>query len=135
MDCHDKGEKGYKEAKLIHSQITTLDSLFTFAKNKIKVVQEKDMDDVDINFLLKDVHQSLIKSRTLVHTFSSKKVGKETDKGMKIVKKAIAMEDEAIHASFVRRNGFLIAILFITIIIIALYLRIKEMDKAKSSSE
>ncbi len=131
IDCHDKGDKGYEEANLIHSQISTLDSILTFAKEKIKVVKEKNMDDVEINFLLKDAHQSLIKSRTLVHTFSSDKVGKETNKGIKITKKAIILEEEAIHASFVRRNGFLIAILFITIIIIALYLRIREMDKNK----
>jgi len=130
-DCHDEGDKGYNEAKLIHKQLHTLDSLYAFAKNKIKVVEEKNMDDVDINYLLKDVNQSLVKSRTLVHTFSSKIVGKETAKGTKIVKKAIKLEDEAIHASFVRRNGFLFALLFITIIIIALYLKIREMGKSK----
>ncbi len=133
MDCHESGDKGYAEAKLLHAQITNLDSILTYAKLKVKVVEDKNMDDTEINYVLKDANQSLIKSRTLVHTFDSEIVGKETDKGVKLVKQAIVLEDEAIHSSYIRRNGLLIAVSFITLIIIALFFRIREMDKKNAA--
>lgn len=133
IKCHDEGDEGYKAAKEIHSDLTTLASLYKFAINKLKNVREKGMSDIDINFRLKKVHQTLIQARTVVHTFNSEKVAKFTNKGIKTVKSVIAKEDEEINEFYVRRYGFLIAVVFITVIIIALYLKNKELDKKLKS--
>ena len=134
IKCHDEGDKGYKAAKKIHSDLTTLASLYKFAINKLKDVREKGMSDIDINFRLKKAHQTLIQARTIVHTFNSEKVAKFTNKGIKTVKSVIAKENEEINEFYVRRYGFLIAVVFITVIIIALYLKNKELDKKLKSN-
>ncbi|MCH7826472.1 MAG: cytochrome c3 family protein [Bacteroidetes bacterium] len=129
LDCHDEGDKGYKIANILHSYLTKLDTTYQYAKNRLKIVVESNMDDVDLNFMLKEVKQSLIKSRTLIHTFDTTLVGKEVRKGLKLADSTIAKENEEIHASIIRRNGLLIATSFITLIILALFFISKEMDK------
>ena len=101
LDSHDEGDKFYKIANSLHSYLTKLDTTYQYAKNRLKIVVESNMDDVDLNFMLKEVKQSLIKSRTLIHTFDTTLVGKEVRKGLKLADSTIAKENEEI---FVPKN-------------------------------
>ena len=84
---------------------------------------------LDIEFLLKDSHQALIQSRTLIHTFDSRKVSSKTKEGIQTSRTAISISNEELNDYFDRRNGFGAATLLFTILIIALYLKSRELNK------
>jgi predicted CXXCH cytochrome family protein len=71
VDCHAEGDEGYAAAQEIYGQITGLSTIYMTALENQKDVQHKGMDDVEIEFLLQEAHQSLVQARTLVHTFES----------------------------------------------------------------
>jgi hypothetical protein len=129
--CHSQGDEGYIAAQEIHSDLTTLATQYDDVKEKDADVQRKGMDDVDIGFLLQDAHQSLIEARTLVHTFDPEKVGAKTDEGLKKVTEANTLADETIKDFYFRRRGFGLATLFITLLVVALALKIRQMEKVK----
>jgi hypothetical protein len=87
------------------------------------------MDDVEIGFLLQDAHQELIQAKTLVHTFDPAEVDKKTSESLKNSNAAISLAGQVIAEYDTRRKGFGIATIFITILVVALFFKIKEIDK------
>jgi hypothetical protein len=125
-DCHSEGDEGYAAAEAIYGQLTDLSTTYTTALEKQEEVQHKGMDDVEIEFLLQESHQSLIQARTLVHTFDPVKVGPKTDEGLKKAEEAIVLAEEAIDEFYFRRRGFGLATLFITLLVVALIFKVRQ---------
>ncbi len=128
-DCHKEGDRGYLAADSIHQQLKELVAIYDSAEVKKEEVQKIGMDDVEIGFMLQEAHQSLIQARTLVHTFDPQKVKKKTDEGIEKSRSALETAIQEIHDYAVRRRGFGVATLFMTVLVIALYFKIKEMEK------
>jgi len=132
IECHDEGDKGYSEADKIHVKLKSLSKLYDSAHVKLLDVKNKGMNDIEIDYLLKEVNQSLIQARTLVHTFDSKKVGAKANEGVQFAREALSKGNSEIEKYKTRRNGLGAATLFLTILIIALYFKIKDITKKKT---
>jgi predicted CXXCH cytochrome family protein len=133
MDCHAEGDDGYEAAKEIHNQLTGLVALYDSAKTKQEKVRRIGMDDVDIEFQLQESHQSLIQARTLVHTFSAERVAEKTGEGIEKARQALEMAREEIKENQVRRLGFGVATLFITVLVVALFFKVRDIEKRQKS--
>ncbi len=132
VNCHEEGDTGYEAAKNIKFHISELVSLYDSAGTKATDVQIKGMDDIDIRFLLQEGRQKLIESRTLVHTFDLNKVVKKTEEGEKVVKQAIDLADQELDEYFSRRRGFAIATVVFILFAVALFLKIRDIEKKKA---
>ena len=132
VNCHEEGETGYEAAKNIKFHISELVSLYDSAGTKATDVQIKGMNDIDIGFLLQEGRQKLIESRTLVHTFDVNKVVKKTEEGEKLVKQAIDLADKELDEYYTRRRGFAIATVVFIIFAVALFLKIRDIEKKKA---
>jgi hypothetical protein len=130
MDCHSEGDKGYEAAAAIRAQLDSLVIAYETAHAKQRRVQTIGMDDVEIEFLLQESHQSLIQARTLVHTFDPEKVGPKSREGIQKAGEALVVAAAQIDDHHVRRRGFGMATLFITVLVIALFLKIRQMERA-----
>jgi len=130
-ECHTSGDAGYEAAEKIYTSLSNFVSIYDSAETKLKEVQRKGMDDVDILFLLKEAHQVLVHTRTLTHSFTPNKVEEKTQEGIEKSKQAIEKAGLEISDYYFRRRGFGIATLFITVLVIALFFRIRSMDKEK----
>jgi hypothetical protein len=129
IDCHLEGDKGYETAQKIYAYIKNFVTSYDSANTKLSEVQQKGMDDVDMLFLLQEANQDLIHSRTIVHTFDDIKIQEKTSEGIQKTKKAIQLSEEQINDYYFRRYGFSIAIIFIVILIITLYIKIRKMEQ------
>jgi predicted CXXCH cytochrome family protein len=128
VDCHDEGDDGFVTAGRIHAALDTLVSSYESALARQKEVQRIGMDDVDIAFMLQEAHQSLIQSRTLVHTFDADKVEESAGAGRAKSRAAIDLAARQVREYHVRRRGFGMATLFTTILALALFLRVRQME-------
>jgi len=135
VKCHDAGEIGYETARTIKSELTELDSIYNVGNSDLLEVQRKGMNDIDMGFLLKDAHQRLIEARTLVHTFDEDTVKSKTDDGVKLVQQAITISDKEIDKYYKRRYGFLIATVVLIILAVAIFLKIKDIEKDQKKKE
>lgn len=135
MDCHDEGDGGYEAAASIRSQLDSLVAAYDSALVKQERVRTIGMDDVDIGFLLQESHQSLIQARTLVHTFDPERVGPKTREGVAKANEAILEAAVQIKDYHVRRRGLGMATLFITVLVIALALKIRQMESTPQPTQ
>ncbi|MCK6619772.1 MAG: cytochrome c3 family protein [Calditrichaceae bacterium] len=129
MNCHGEGDEGYESAKQIRLSLGNLVAAYDSAAAKQTEVQRVGMDDVDIGFLLQESHQSLIQARTLVHTFDPVQVSGKTDEGIQKAREAHALALREIKDSKIRRMGFGVAALFATMLAVALFFKIREIER------
>lgn len=129
INCHDEGDEGYQAASEIHNQLDLTVAVYDSAEIQQTEVRRIGMNDVEIEFLLQDAHQDLIEARTLVHTFDPDRVGEKTDKSMMNSKSAIQLALEQISDYGTRQRGFGVATIFITILVVALFFKIREIEK------
>lgn len=132
--CHEAGDKGYIAAQKMYGLIKALSKKTQLARTKLQEVKQKGMNDADILFLIQDGRQALVKTRTLIHTFDPEKIRVKTEEGQKKISEAIQLADKEIKDFHTRRKGFGIATFFIVILAIALYIKIREMEKKKQEA-
>jgi len=128
VNCHSTGDKGYDAARQIHDHLTELTTVYQEAELKRSEVDRKGMDDVEISFLLQEAHQVLIQARTLVHTFDPGRVGEKTKEGVLKTRQALELSASEVREYRFRRQGFGLATILITILVVALYLKIRQME-------
>jgi len=83
--------------------------------------------------ILRDAHQSLIQARTLVHTFDPAMVGEETAKGVVHAVAAIELSQSQIEEHSKRRWGFGLATVFISILVVALFLKLRDIERGRNA--
>jgi len=129
--CHteSKNTKGYFVAKKMRRLIDNLQIADSNAKNSIFLAEQKGMDVEEAKFKLRDIHQSKLEARTIVHSFDEKKFKEVIAKGNTASKQVITEANAAIDQFYFRRYGLLIATLVITILIISIYFYIKRIEK------
>ncbi len=128
--CHsaDDGTTAIANAKGIHSSLTQLVSVKNQAEELLRKAIEKGMMTTDEEFRLREVEQALIKSRTLVHSFEDDVVQERAQEGIEKAQTVMANSEELIDEYYFRRKGLGLATLFITILAIGLYIKIRRMN-------
>ncbi len=128
--CHEEGDDGYAAADSMYAQLSALVAAQDSALAVTERVREIGMDDIEIGFLLRDAHESTIQARTLVHTFDPSRTAEATTVGLEKANEAIRIGHEEIGDFRFRRFGFGIATLLITILTIALFFKIREVERS-----
>jgi hypothetical protein len=129
--CHstDDGTKAADHITAMSSSFASLVHVADSARLLVADAAEKGMMTTDEEFLLKEVDQALIHMRSLVHNFTSDSlVAQSTDaigKSRKVGADAAALIDEY----YFRRWGLGIASGLITLLALALYLKIRSLEK------
>ena len=131
-NCHEPGEKGYEVAKGMHTELTQLATVYDSAKVRLDDVKVKGMNDEDIEFMLKDVKQNLIRARTFVHSFDLEQLKEKSVPGKSMADSAIVLANMEIGEYHFRRNGLAIATLIFTLFAVGLFFKIRGMEKNKS---
>ena len=127
--CHDEGDKGFEAARGIRGLLAGLTTSYDEAESMRRDVHRRGMEDDEIAFLLQEAHQDLVQARTLVHTFDPARVGEKTKEGMERASKANELAIGQVREYGIRRLGFGMATVFITLLVVALYLKIRQMER------
>lgn len=127
--CHKLSDSA---SPTILAMKTALDSLTNGQKNASALLahaEELGMDVSDASYSLKDVNQSLVESRVQVHALSILPLKTAAEPGLKIVADAQKSALSAIDEYYFRRQGLGVATLVITLLVILLYLKIKQIER------
>ncbi|MFC2084584.1 cytochrome c3 family protein [Bacteroidota bacterium] len=132
IDCHDEGDKGFLAAERINKNLKDLTVLYDSVKTLSTDVQIIGMNNVEIEFLLKDINQNLIQARTLVHTFDPEKVNEKTKSGANLAIQAISLAEAEIDEYYTRRIGFGIATFLLLILAVGIFFKIRSLSRGNS---
>jgi len=129
-DCHDVDSDEGKTIVTITAEIESLKELHATADSLITLVERKGMEVSEYRVKLIDVSSSITKTRNLVHTISLPAVQEETQKGVKLAETIIDGGNGALHEIRLRRTGMMISLLFIVLVIIALFIKIRSLPES-----
>ncbi|MGC8653411.1 MAG: ammonia-forming cytochrome c nitrite reductase subunit c552 [Candidatus Kryptoniota bacterium] len=128
--CHKAA--GDSAAAAILNIKAVLDSLTNGQKDAEVLLgraEQLGMDVSDVRYSLKDVNQSLIEARVKIHAFETGPVLASAQPGLKIVAEAQRSAIDAVNEYYYRRNGLGIATLINTLLVILLYLKLREIER------
>jgi len=128
LDCHEEDSKGYAAAAHIRSEIDSLKSRISYGDSLVSRAERAGMEVSEAIFNLKDANDALIKSRTIIHSLSESETLKATETGHELVTQAILLGEKALDELQFRRKGLAVSILFILLLAVGIYLKIKELD-------
>ena len=111
--------------------IDSLNNDVKTANNLIREAEQKGMDVSDSKFDNNDIKKVLITSRTVIHYANLDKYLETIGEGFKITNKAKLTGKEAVDDYYNRRIYLGISTLFITILAIALYMKLRKINKKK----
>ncbi|UCD94592.1 MAG: cytochrome c3 family protein [Candidatus Zixiibacteriota bacterium] len=132
VDCHsaDDGTEGLAKAEKIHEIVLKLKKSYETAEAKVDESELKGMMVTDERFILKEITQAMIRTRTVIHSLDFEKVSEAAGEGLEKADQAYRAATTKVEEYYFRRKGLGIATLIITILVIALYLRIRSIDKS-----
>ena len=132
-DCHREYAKDHpdciKTADYFHDTITQLDQ----ARTRFIAVSEKfagrGLDVEPINNELTELGDALKKSRTYVHSFSRNTFQQTAAPGEEAIKRTDALVNKATQELKYRQIGLVVSIGFIGLLMVAMYLKLRQMEK------
>ena len=132
--CHSQFAKDNPEciqtAKYFHDTITGLDS----TRNDLIAVSEtlasKGLDVEPINNQLTELTDSLKKSRTYIHSFSRSTFQQVASVGQQAAKRSEDLVKKAREEYKFRQRGLLLSIAFIGLLMLAIYMKLRQMEAA-----
>lgn len=133
ITCHapDDGTIGLSTAEKIHDGLAELYDVYEKAEAKTDEADLKGMLVTDLQFTLKEIKQAVIKTKTAVHSFDAEEVLETAQPGVEKSEQVFQAAVAKIDEYYFRRKGLGIATLIITILVIALYFRIRSIEKRK----
>jgi predicted CXXCH cytochrome family protein len=129
-NCHDAddGTKGLETATAIVSSIRSLAQEYQKAEQSLNEAQVRGMLTTDEEFRLKEVQQSLIQTRTLLHSFNMDSVESKAKAGIENAELVAVNSAALVDEYYFRRKGLGLATIFITILAIGLWVWIRRLD-------
>ncbi|MFH1687763.1 MAG: cytochrome c3 family protein [bacterium] len=131
VECHDPddGTRGIPTALAISESLHRLVTAHDAAKEVMDEAMDKGMMTADEEFGLKEVGQILIKARTQVHAFNIDSLAPKAEEGIKKADEVKVGSAALIDEYYFRRKGLGLATLFITVVCIGLYARIRRLKR------
>jgi predicted CXXCH cytochrome family protein len=131
VECHDPddGTAGLNTASEVNKTLMELKSKYETAVANIDSADAKGMMVTDERFVLQEIEQAVIKARTAMHTFNSDSVRAVADEGIGKAEKVSQAGLAKIDDYYFRRKGLGVASLIITLLVIALFLKMRSAEK------
>jgi predicted CXXCH cytochrome family protein len=133
-DCHDTDSVAGQTTLSLISELEGLIRKHEVADSLITLAETKGMEVQEFKVKLIDNNSHITSARNLVHTLSLEAMKEETDPGNVLAESIIEGGFEALEEISTRRIGMLISLLFILLVILALYFKIKLLPQPKEKT-
>lgn len=130
-ECHAEGDKGFITANQMYVTLKSLLEQKAKAETLLKEAEHKGMDVEDARYKFKDVEQTMIKIRTLTHSVDLTRIKAESEPALSLTDEISTAARNAIKEYAFRRKGLAVSTLFITLLALGLYLKIRSMEKSQ----
>ena len=131
INCHaeDDGTKGLATARGVAQALAAFVSARDSAETVLAEASRRGMMTTDEEFALKEVAQLLIQTRTQVHAFNLDSLAPKADEGIKKADQVRLSATALIDEYNFRRQGLALATVFMVLLIVGLYLRLRKIEK------
>jgi predicted CXXCH cytochrome family protein len=128
--CHADGDNGFKAARTMRAEIERLKQSIESSAGLVGRAENAGMEMSDQELALREARNHLTLARTEVHTFDLAKVQKVLEEGFGIAGKVDQDGQTALDELRFRRTGLAVSLLAILVVVVALALKIRQIDRA-----
>jgi predicted CXXCH cytochrome family protein len=129
IQCHEPDSEPYQIASRIKEKLDGFIKKIHHADNLLEQADRQGVEVSEPKFRLTEANTALILVRNLIHSFSLVDIEEKIVGGEKIVSEVTEAGENALREAKFRKTGLIIATIFILLLAISLYLKIRQMDK------
>jgi predicted CXXCH cytochrome family protein len=129
IQCHDPDSEPYRIASRIKENLDEFIGKIKIADSLLERADRQGVEVSEPKFRLTEASTSLIMARNLIHSFSLVEIEENISEGEKVVAEVTEAGEAALKEAKFRKTGLIIATLFIFLLSIALYLKIRQITK------
>lgn len=133
VNCHMEGDTGYDPANQLHQKLTDLDAAIARSDQILTRAEESGMEVGEAKLQLAEARDDLTKARVEIHTVTLTRVEPDIQAGMVVAQKTYASGQAALAERSFRRKGLLFSVAAILMVLIGLWLKIREIESGESS--
>ncbi len=133
--CHTEETKGFSVAGRMRENIERVKAHIAEAKASASAASQLGMDTGEAEYDLNEAATKLTQARTYIHSFSADQVRPIAEDGIKLAQQAHEKGQKAIAEFHYRRKGFWVTLGIIALLITALILKIRDIERKKNSRE
>lgn len=130
MQCHSPGDYCDRARADLLASLTQLDESIKTANRLIGVAESSGMEVSEARLQQDQARDSLTKARVTIHSFQAPLVNQDIQAGLKIAAKDLQAGKDALSERDYRRKGLGIAVVFILITLVGLFLYIRKIERS-----
>jgi hypothetical protein len=134
MQCHSPGDVCDQARAKMLSDLTRLDDAIKSANQVISVAESSGMEVGEARLGQDQARDSLTKARVTIHSFQAELVEHDIQEGLKVVAKNLQVGRDALRERDYRRRGLSVALIFILVTVVTLFLYIRQIESTAAKS-
>jgi predicted CXXCH cytochrome family protein len=135
VKCHSAGDPGFEASATIHKELVDLDAEIKRSDDILGRAEDKGIEVGEAKLALTESRDDLTKARVAIHSVQPALIDQNIQAGLKVTEKAYHAGVDAMAEVQYRRNGLLLSLVAIGIVIIALAFLIKELEGKRRSNK
>ena len=129
MQCHAPGDHCDRSRVELLASLTKLDESIKSTDRVLDVAESSGMEVSEARLQQDQARDSLTKARVTIHSFQPKLIDEDIEAGLKISAKDLQAGKDALSERDYRRKGLGIAVLFILVTLVGLFLYIRQNER------
>jgi len=134
MQCHKPGDICDQQRAAMLSGLNKLDDAVKAADKTLSVAESSGMEVSQARLDQDQARDALTKARVTIHSFKPELVDHDIQEGMKIAAKNLQAGQAALAERDYRRKGLGLALVFILITVLGLFLHIRQIERPSAKS-
>jgi hypothetical protein len=132
MTCHTAGDSCDVATGRMFDAIVTLDREIRSADDLLHRAELAGMEVRDAQFKLgSEGTNAVVEARALIHAFDPERLIERTGEGRVVAAAALAAGETAMGEIQYRRAGLAVSLVLVLLVLVALYLKIREVDRRR----
>lgn len=135
LTCHEPGDDCDQATERMHAALKALDREIREAEALLSSAEHAGMEVRDAQFELSSAGRTAtIESRALIHSFEPGRLIQRTEEGQGVAAQALAAAKAALEELRRRQVGLAISLVVILLVLVGLYLKIRQVDRERHSA-
>ncbi|MFQ6070722.1 MAG: cytochrome c3 family protein [Candidatus Aminicenantales bacterium] len=129
IQCHEPDSKPYQIAGRIKEKLDRFIARIQLAENLLEKAERQGVEVSESKYKLNEANTALVFVRNLTHSLSLVDIEEKIEEGEKVVAEVTASGEDALKEAKFRKTGLVIATIFIFLLAVALYLKIRQIER------
>jgi len=135
LNCHEIGDVCDVATGKMYESLLSLEREVRAASDLLNTAEMRGMEVAGEQFKLRSSARTAIQEgRALLHSFEPDKMIARAEEGRVVAAEAIEAGDAALDEFQYRRAGLAVSLVFVLLVLVALYLKIREVDRARDEA-